>query len=82
MEANTGNDMWLETRRINQSLSEERIPAKSLHYMGDMEAAWSLFPRAIDLVVPSAALTKVDSNVAVHCQNTRDFFGCVRSITT
>ena len=34
------------------------------------------------LLVPSAALARVDPNVAAQCQDARDFFGCVRSFTT
>ena len=37
---------------------------------------------AFDLLVPSAALVRVDPNVAAQCQDTRDFYGCVRVFTT
>ena len=34
------------------------------------------------LLVPSAALARVDPNVAAQCQDARDFYGCVRAFTT
>ena len=36
---------------------------------------------AFGLHVPSAALARVDPNVAAQCQDARDFFGCVRAFT-
>ena len=37
---------------------------------------------AFGLLVPSAVLVRVDANVAVKCQDARDFYGCVRAFTT
>ena len=37
---------------------------------------------AFGLVVPSAALARVDANVAAQCQDARDYFGFVRAFTT
>ena len=37
---------------------------------------------AFGLLVPSAALARVDPNVAAQCQDARDFYGCVRAFTT
>ena len=37
---------------------------------------------ALGLIVPSAALARVDPNVAAQCQDARDFYGCVRVFTT
>ena len=41
-----------------------------------------LFPLAIGLLVPSAALAQVDPEVADQCKEARDFYGCVRAFTT
>ena len=41
-----------------------------------------LLPLAIGLLVPSAALAQVDSEVAAQCNDARDFYGCVRAFTT
>ena len=37
---------------------------------------------AYGLLVPSAALARVNPNVAAQCQDARDFYGCVRAFTT
>ena len=37
---------------------------------------------AFGLLVPSAALARVDPNVAAQCQDARDFSGCVKAFTT
>ena len=37
---------------------------------------------AFGLLVPSAALARVDPNVAAQCQDAKDFYGCVRAFTT
>ena len=37
---------------------------------------------AFGLLIPSAALARVDPNVAAQFQDARDFFGCVRAFTT
>ena len=37
---------------------------------------------AFGLLVPSAALARMDPNVAAQCQDARDFYGCVRAFTT
>ena len=37
---------------------------------------------AFGLLVPSAALARVDADVAAECRDTRDFYGCVRAFTT
>ena len=37
---------------------------------------------AYGLLVPSAALARVDPNVAAQCQDARDFYGYVRAFTT
>ena len=42
----------------------------------------NLLPLALGLLVPSAALTQVDAEVAAQCRDTRDFYGCVRPFTT
>ena len=34
------------------------------------------------VLVPSAALARVDANAAAQCQDGRDFYGCVRAFTT
>ena len=41
-----------------------------------------LYLLAFGLLVPSAALARVDPNVAAQCQDARDFYGCVRAFTT
>ena len=41
-----------------------------------------LYLLAFGLLVPSAALSRVDPNVAAQCQDARDFYGCVRAFTT
>ena len=41
-----------------------------------------LYLLAFGLLVPSAALARVDPNVAAQCQDARDFYGCVRVFTT
>ena len=41
-----------------------------------------LYLLAFGLLIPSAALARVDPNVAAQCQDARDFFGCVRAFTT
>ena len=41
-----------------------------------------LYLLAFGLLVPSAALARVDPNVAAQCQDARDFHGCVRAFTT
>ena len=42
----------------------------------------SLLPLALGLLVPSAALTQVNAEVAAQCRDARDFYGCVRPFTT
>ena len=37
---------------------------------------------AFGLLVPSTALAQVDAEVAAQCQDARDFYGCVRALTT
>ena len=37
---------------------------------------------AFGLLVPSAALARVDPNVAAQCQDARDFYGRIRAFTT
>ena len=37
---------------------------------------------AFGLLVPSAALARVDADVAAECRDARDFYGCVRAFTT
>ena len=37
---------------------------------------------AFGLLVPSAALDRVDAEVAAQCKDARDFNGCVRAFTT
>ena len=41
-----------------------------------------LYLLAFGLLVPSAALARVDPNLAAQCQDARDFYGCVRAFTT
>ena len=37
---------------------------------------------AFVLLVPSAALARVDAEIAAQCRDARDFYGCVRAFTT
>ena len=37
---------------------------------------------AFGLLVPSTALAQVDAEVAAQCRDARDFYGCVRALTT
>ena len=37
---------------------------------------------AFGLLVPAAALAQVDAEVAAQCKDARDFYGCVRALTT
>ena len=37
---------------------------------------------AFGLLVPSAALARVDAEIAAQCRDARDFYGCVRAFTT
>ena len=37
---------------------------------------------AFGLLVPSTALAQVDAEVAAQCRDARDFYGCVRAVTT
>ena len=41
-----------------------------------------LYLLAYGLLEPSAALVRVDANVAAQCRDTRDFYGCVSAFTT
>ena len=41
-----------------------------------------LYLQAFGVLVPSAALARVDAEVAAQCRDARDFYGCVRSFTT
>ena len=41
-----------------------------------------LYLLAFGLLVSSAALAQVDAEVAAHCRDARDFYGCVRAFTT
>ena len=41
-----------------------------------------LYLLAFGLLVPSAALDRVDAEVAAQCKDARDFYGCVRAFTT
>ena len=36
---------------------------------------------AFGLLVPSAALARVDAEIAAQCRDARDFYGCVRAFT-
>ena len=37
---------------------------------------------AFGMLVSSAALARVDTEVAAQCKDARDFYGCVRAFTT
>ena len=37
---------------------------------------------AFGLLVPAAALARVDAEVAAQCKDARDFYGCVRAFTS
>ena len=64
--------------------------------MGDVEAPLAVegsiqhdrsmkqlhFLVAFGLLVPSTALAQVDAEMPAQCQDTRDFYGCVRAFTT
>ena len=40
-----------------------------------------LYLLAFGLLVPSAALARVDAEIAAQCRDARDFYGCVRAFT-
>ena len=37
---------------------------------------------AFGLLVPSAALARMDAEIAAQCRDARDFYGCVRAFTS
>ena len=41
-----------------------------------------LYLLAFGLLFPAAALAQVDTEVAAQCKDARDFYGCVRALTT
>ena len=41
-----------------------------------------LLPLALGLLLPTAALAQINSEVAAQCKDARDFYGCVRAFTT
>ena len=41
-----------------------------------------LYLLAFGLLVPAAALARVDAEVAAQCKDARDFYGCVRAFAT
>ena len=41
-----------------------------------------LYLLAFGLLVPAAALARVDAEVAAQCKDARDFYGCVRAFTS
>ena len=41
-----------------------------------------LYLLAFGLLFPAAALAQVDAEVAAQCKDARDFYGCVRALTT
>ena len=84
-------------RQTDRQMPQLReIAAPPLPHSGDAEAPIAvdssmqhgrsmnqlLYLLAFDQLVPSAALVRVDPNVAAQCQDTRDFYGCVRVFTT
>ena len=41
-----------------------------------------LYLLAFGLLVPAAALARVDAEVAAQCKEARDLYGCVRAFTS
>ena len=41
-----------------------------------------LYQLAFGLLVPAAALARVDAEVAAQCKDARDFYGCFRAFTS
>ena len=52
----------------------------SIHHGRSMKQLLQLM--AFGLLVPSTALAQVDAEVAAHCRDARDLYGCVRAFTT
>ena len=41
-----------------------------------------LLPLTFGLLLPTAALAQINPDVAAQCKDARDFYGCVRAVTT
>ncbi len=72
----------LPTHQKGRAEKRANVPSQQQLLTSPLSLKSSTMKPVNCVLVPSAALARVDANSAVQCQDGRDFYGCVRVFTT